>query len=268
MAIRRALNALQRTSASLPLRLRGVREARVGDGRGALRVRLGVEDDVHAARPFTPVEARRARRGRGALAQRDARQPGLAQRLAHEGVEEPRDRHDDGPRDRDAKPVGVLADRTRPARALIAADDRLRIPGQRVDAEPLGDPARDLAPGAVGGAPLVEEVEPRLPPAARPRVDLLVGRREHRGSALHGRRLGLRRRREDDRPCRRVALAGLPGARPHAALEGLLTGHVAAPCRRRRSRDSRSRHPTGKGGHDDRASRELEPPLPPLRPAA
>ena len=134
--------------------------------------------------PSSP-QSKRAERGFVAVRSRSSpsgsqRSP---QRRVDERVVEPLDRHRDGLRGGDGEAVLVLADGAQAAGALVAAGDRLRVPGQRVDALLLGEPARDLAVRPLGGAPLVEQVEPLLPAAAGALADRLVGGRERAGAA-------------------------------------------------------------------------------------
>ena len=96
-----------------------------------------------------------------------------------EGVEEPLDGHRHRAGHGDGEAVRALAGGAQAVRALVGVGDRLRVPGQRVDAELLGDPAGDLAVRAPGRAPGVEPVEPLLPAVPGALADRRVGRREH-----------------------------------------------------------------------------------------
>jgi hypothetical protein len=175
----------------------------VRDRRGAPVVAFGKKRHVNQGLAVAPIEPGRFRPGCGALAQQALGQPTLAQRLVDECVIQSLDRDGDSPLGREREALGMLPDRAQTASALIAGRDRLRVPGQRRDSLLFGEEAGDLAVGALGGAPLVEQVEPLLPTTPGPCPDRLVGGREHPLSGL--RLLG----REQRRPRRRVALTRL-----------------------------------------------------------
>lgn len=56
----------------------------------------------------------------------------------------------------------MLSDGAPATRALVADRHSLRVPGEGIDTQLIGDPACDLAMRSLGCAPLIEDVESLL----------------------------------------------------------------------------------------------------------
>ena len=228
-------------SASAPSGSRSCESAAV-----LLRLALGGEGDVDAGRPVAPVEARRARLDRGALAQVAVGQPALAQARVDERRVEPLDRDGDGLRGGDGEAVLVLADLAA-RRACARSSPTTACTFQASGCSPslLGEPARGLAVGACSAAPASSS---RSNHSSQPRP---VRSRIVSSEVASATARAARRRAQQPGARRRVALAGLLHPRADQALEGSLCGHrvlllVAAAPRLTLTRPRREgQRPTG-----------------------